>query len=175
MVTRTQLAVLARTMEREGAKLLRLASDLLLNLDAAGPATDPAQQAPLAFDDETRSRIDALIARREAWVDDEAHGEGILTAKQVASASQRGAVVYFIQGGFGGPIKIGTTQSLRARLKGLQCGSPVRLYVLATLPGGDAQESELHVRFDEDRLHGEWFSPSASLLAFIETLKGEGP
>jgi Meiotically up-regulated gene 113 len=64
--------------------------------------------------------------------------------------------VYFI-GGTSGPVKIGTTVNLPARLKKLQTGSANRLRVLACVPGGLALEAEYHRRFAALQVNGEWF------------------
>jgi hypothetical protein len=46
-------------------------------------------------------------------------------------------------------------------------GSPLPLRLLAIETGRHAREAELHERFAADRMHGEWFRPSASLLSYI--------
>ena len=66
--------------------------------------------------------------------------------------------VYFIQPIGGGPIKIGCAANVERRLAHLQAFSPAPLRILGSLPGGVALERELHVRFSEHRLHGEWFT-----------------
>jgi hypothetical protein len=53
--------------------------------------------------------------------------------------------------------KIGTTSNLRARLRTIQTGSPVRLEVLWSCPGGRRLESWLHEGLAGWRLTGEWF------------------
>lgn len=78
-------------------------------------------------------------------------------------------MVYFI-GGAEGPIKIGVTGSIKARLATLQSHSPVRLEVKAARAGGEDIEAAYHAWFAEDRLHGEWFRPSPSILAEIDRL-----
>jgi hypothetical protein len=40
----------------------------------------------------------------------------------------------------------------------LQTGSPVRLELVATLPGGQSREAYLHEKFARYRVSGEWFS-----------------
>lgn len=87
----------------------------------------------------------------------------------------RGAkqVVYFIQGIGGGPIKIGTSKDPRKRLAALQSGSPVALRLLAAIEGDERLEADLHVAFDDDRLHGEWFNNSENLVAFLGRILAE--
>ncbi len=80
--------------------------------------------------------------------------------------------VYFIQEqGDGGAIKIGCTAGdPRARLATLQTGNSRRLHLLASIPGGAAEEAALHERFAAYRVSGEWFRVDPYLLGFIEGL-----
>lgn len=70
-----------------------------------------------------------------------------------------------------GFLKIGTTADLPTRLRTLArlCNGKVEL--LATLPGDKALESDLHARFRADAIHGEYFTPSPAILAWVEGLK----
>jgi predicted transcriptional regulator of viral defense system len=78
-------------------------------------------------------------------------------------------VVYFIQQGESGPIKIGTTvfALLDGRLKRLQTGSPYPLRLLGVVEGSYDLERRLHEQFSACRLEGEWFRADASLLQFV--------
>lgn len=74
---------------------------------------------------------------------------------------------YFVQSIDGGPIKIGfTSQTPDERLANLQTGSPVQLRIVGLLRGN--REREMHQRFRQYRLQGEWFSVSKDLLTFID-------
>ena len=79
--------------------------------------------------------------------------------------------VYFIQGENGGPIKIGLSQDVKKRLYALQIGHPDNLVVLVDIPGDEVVELEMHKKFDDCRLRGEWFKPTDRLLAFIKSIK----
>jgi len=79
------------------------------------------------------------------------------------------ALVYFIGGA--GKIKIGVAQDPQSRLDTLQTGSPVPLKILAVCDGGYEREGELHKRFADTRLYGEWFDASSELLDFIEGIR----
>jgi hypothetical protein len=81
-------------------------------------------------------------------------------------------VVYFMQQGTTGPIKIGHTANLAQRFTALRVGSP-HLRILAVLVGGN--EDQLHEHFDAFNIEGEWFHPVKELLAFIELLPKEMP
>lgn len=76
--------------------------------------------------------------------------------------------VYFVQPVNGGPVKIGVSKHPQSRLSSLMSWSPFRLRLLATAPGDEVSEGQLHHRFAKDRLHGEWFRPSPDLMALVE-------
>lgn len=84
-------------------------------------------------------------------------------------------MIYFVQADIIGRIKIGTTadENINKRLEKLRTACPVGLTVLLTLPGGRKKEARLHERFAADRLHGEWFNPSANLIRYICKLSGK--
>ena len=86
-------------------------------------------------------------------------------------------MIYFIQQGRDGEIKIGVTSSdnIKGRLKSLQTSSPKKLYVLATMEGDASGEAQLHEKFLGCRLKGEWFAPTKTLLSFLETIKVPAP
>lgn len=82
-------------------------------------------------------------------------------------------VVYVIGQPGQSVVKIGTTSNLRARLRVIQTGSPVRLQILWSGPGGRRLESWLHDIFKHWRLEGEWFDfhdsdPVASVKKVVE-------
>lgn len=62
-------------------------------------------------------------------------------------------------------IKIGFSHDVEGRMKALHCT------LLATVPGGRAEEAEMHQRFASGRDTGEWFRPTEELLAFIAGLR----
>lgn len=79
-------------------------------------------------------------------------------------------IVYFV-GGETGPVKIGWTQQpIKARLKCIQNGSPVKLHVLATANRHRIAEKHYHRQFAAHRLHGEWFERSPEIQAEIDRL-----
>jgi hypothetical protein len=83
-----------------------------------------------------------------------------------------GHLVYFV-GGVEGPVKIGWTQQpVKARLKCIQNGSPVKLFVLAVQPAVRQREGFYHRLFAAHRLHGEWFNRAPEILAEIDRLNG---
>src|SRR4051812_12804539 len=84
----------------------------------------------------------------------------------LSSALYRVPDVYFIQQGWSGPVKIGVARSPQRRMAELQTASPYVLRLLGVVPhGGTPLEGELHQRHAVDRLYGEWFQPTAAVLA----------
>jgi len=90
-------------------------------------------------------------------------------------------VVYFIQAGRGGHIKIGRAESLAAaknRVGTLQTGNHKKLSLLAvsSVSSGSASSAEraAHVAFAGSRLQGEWFRPTRALLDAIEMIRYGG-
>lgn len=82
--------------------------------------------------------------------------------------------VYFIEAGDGGPIKIGLSLDVAARLVTLQASNPLPLRLLATMPGDHGIERELHRRFKGERLNGEWFRGDGEVRRFaLSIVTGE--
>lgn len=84
--------------------------------------------------------------------------------------------VYFIQSTQGGPVKIGYSANPVGRLSTLQTAHAHPLKIIGRMVGGLAVERSLHTLFAADRVRpdGEWFRPSAALLAFIREVGGAG-
>lgn len=121
------------------------------------------------LDEKTARYIQKMVAERP----DPEFRSALLGAARLREAQgtrperRASLFVYFIQRGSTGPIKIGCASDAEARLRSLQTGCPDRLWLLLTLPGGQPQEAEFHRRFAADRLRGEWFAPSSTLIQFI--------
>ena len=80
-------------------------------------------------------------------------------------------MIYFIQRGTSGFIKIGYTRdkkSIEKRIEALQVGSHEPLYCLGLIRGTCKDEKLFHKKFHMYRAHGEWFRPLQPLLDFIE-------
>lgn len=80
--------------------------------------------------------------------------------------------VYFIQAREGGLIKIGRSDDPARRLREFQAGCPVDLVLLfaGRCVDFNIDETELHNRFAEYRVRGEWFEPAEPILRCIEEL-----
>lgn len=77
-------------------------------------------------------------------------------------------VVYFVQMGQDGPVKIGYSRdeaALKARMRSIDYGLPYPARLLGTLRRAGRQvEHTLHVSFARHRLRGEWFRPHPDIL-----------
>jgi len=122
---------------------------------------------------------DDVSMRANRWISDiqasfPRHGIALLhlmeLSETVASLRQR-SMVYFIQVGCDGPIKIGRSISPLTRLATLQTGHSQILRLLVTTPGGDELEHALHEKLGLHRIRGEWFAPHADVLAQIAAYK----
>lgn len=72
-------------------------------------------------------------------------------------------VVYFLQAGNDGPVKIGRTtiESLQRRISTMQCGNPEPLLLRALYHFSDeGSERRVHSIFRGFRFTGEWFTPA---------------
>jgi hypothetical protein len=77
-------------------------------------------------------------------------------------------LIYFIQAGKAGPIKIGISKDPRRRLRALQVPNAKTLSLLGCMEGDLDTEREIHSTFRYSRIRGEWFSPSPELMKFID-------
>ena len=82
-------------------------------------------------------------------------------------------VTYFILSREAGKVKIGQCRETNPpvkRLKALQTGSPEYLEVLLLLPHKPPfEEIQMHRRFSQYRIQGEWFDYRGELKSFIES------
>jgi len=76
-------------------------------------------------------------------------------------------MIYFIQYGEVGAIKIGFTHDIDNRMKQLQTASPEKLYLLYAMEGVYGDETKLHNKFKEFRKNGEWFRPADCIFNHI--------
>lgn len=83
-------------------------------------------------------------------------------------------VVYFIIGIGTDLVKIGRTTNISGRLGTLQTGSPVKLLLVTTIYGNEAEETAIHKLLSKYREHGEWFRMTDEVIEVIETAEKEG-
>ena len=81
--------------------------------------------------------------------------------------------LYFIECGQDGPIKIGIASCVFSRLASLQSSNPHPLQCLVAVERKVAKflEADLHDRFAESKIHGEWFEPTPELRTLIEAFR----
>ena len=79
-------------------------------------------------------------------------------------------MIYFIQQGIAGPIKIGKTEFVPTRMNDLQCANPETLRLVGLQDTDDYIERMLHDKFSKDRIRGEWFNPSPEIVNYINEL-----
>ncbi len=78
-------------------------------------------------------------------------------------------MIYFIQAGDSGPIKIGyTARDPATRRSELQSNCPLILTLLGYVLGDESKEAQLHEQFVRHHIHGDWFHPDSAILAVIE-------
>jgi hypothetical protein len=83
-------------------------------------------------------------------------------------------VVYFLRNG--NRVKIGWTTNLRGRVSSLSLSLSLPMSaVLATVPGGPAEETGMHGRFASAHIEHEWFEFTPDIEAFVGTLVTERP
>jgi hypothetical protein len=76
--------------------------------------------------------------------------------------------VYFISYGETGWVKIGYATEIKSRLTALQCSSPEKLTVEATIPANPKHERLLHKILGRHRGRREWFRPCELISLIIE-------
>lgn len=79
--------------------------------------------------------------------------------------------VYFIRARKGGAIKIGYSAQPESRRIAIQIKAKTPMVILATLPGGRANEGLLHRYFAHLHIEREWFQADDELLNFIANPK----
>lgn len=82
----------------------------------------------------------------------------------------RQSSIYFAQRDRDGAIKIGWSSDVIRRMHEAKRDEKCAIVLLAVVPGDKPVEIELHARFAAHRLDGEWFTPAAEILAFIDSL-----
>lgn len=80
-------------------------------------------------------------------------------------------MIYFIQVQKGGPIKIGMAANPMHRLKQLQVANHEKLHLLKAISGGAVLEKKIHRDLKRFRRTGEWFEPSAEVLAYVRDVR----
>ena len=80
-------------------------------------------------------------------------------------------MVYFIQAGDNGPIKIGVSSTPREHVKILQQGSPEELKLIAQIPGDRSLEKKVREDLKAFRRGRKWFDATDEVLDYIEKIQ----
>jgi hypothetical protein len=114
----------------------------------------------------------AILGRSKRFTGDDVMRllDAILTLEEGPKVRDEEGSVYFIDGGE--HIKIGFTRSLASRLKKMGTDVPGGPKILLIQPGSFKTEKVVHRQFAADRVRGEWFRKSPTLLAFIAERRG---
>jgi hypothetical protein len=83
--------------------------------------------------------------------------------------------VYFITAREVGRVKIGYSNKPRSRVLWLSANSPVEVALEAVIDGGIMEEGDLHQRFAEHRVKGEWFTLCPAIEEMIAANPIETP
>lgn len=121
------------------------------------------------FDDVYRFLVDQYAASRRNPL-----GQFVglaVTAMDAAIAERDGSRVYFARAG--DRIKIGWSRKVATRVVQLQTGNAEPVRLLATTPGGRALERQMHERFADARVSGEWFAATDELLTYVASLPAD--
>ena len=71
-------------------------------------------------------------------------------------------------------IKIGSSILPKRRVSDLCAMSPVKVRLIAIMPGEIAEELALHKRFAASRAWSEWFYMTPAVKAFVRAVQGQG-
>lgn len=67
----------------------------------------------------------------------------------------------------GGRIKLGFSEKPELRFNKIAADAPFPCVLLGYWPGDISDELAVHAKFNDVRVHGEWFAATADLLAFV--------
>jgi hypothetical protein len=92
-------------------------------------------------------------------------------AKDPVAIAKHTGFVYLMQcNGPDGPVKIGWSVDVERRLSMVRVDNPFPVELLASIPSDDVlrDEANLHARFAQSHIRGEWFAASPGLLRFAK-------
>ena len=73
-----------------------------------------------------------------------------------------------------GPVKIGRASNIKMRLSAIQCASPYKAKLIASIPGGGELESEFHRHLRNCHIRGEWFRWTNIVAEIAELINSGG-
>lgn len=83
-----------------------------------------------------------------------------------AARAAKPVVTYFLRSEENGCVKIGKTSNLENRLHALRVASPATLTLVLVLAGD--REAEMHHRFADCNIRGDWFRDEQRLREFLD-------
>lgn len=98
----------------------------------------------------------------------EQHANGARPHPAIWGDGPKLCMIYFIQAGDNGLVKIGSAKDAKKRLAALQIACPIELRLAGLFYARRDTEKYLHWLFRAERVRGEWFTGCPDLLAFIE-------
>jgi hypothetical protein len=84
-------------------------------------------------------------------------------------------MIYFIQQGQFGPIKIGYSTNPEQRFAAIKTSHHAHLRLLGEIEGSEKDERRLHEKFAPHRIRREWFAPSQDLIDYIRKALNANP
>lgn len=80
-------------------------------------------------------------------------------------------MIYFVQAGVNGPVKIGYAKDVAARVTALSTAHYEELRILAVVTGNRYDEKAFHDKLENARMRGEWFEWSADVSEAVMMAK----
>lgn len=80
-------------------------------------------------------------------------------------------MIYLIQAGEAGPVKIGVARNPLYRMRELQTGQAETLFLVDEIDAPHANERFMHEELKEFRIRGEWFRPVLEVFEVFERCK----
>lgn len=110
------------------------------------------------------------IERMDTWIVLNEQIGGRTLKKKKPVKRQISEKVYFLQNQNNCLIKIGTTSTLKTRIKSLESETKSKLKLLGYIVGSYKIENKIHKDLKDYRLFGEWFVADGDLLLYINKL-----
>lgn len=79
-------------------------------------------------------------------------------------------MIYFLLSPETNTVKIGFTTNVDKRLSVLQTGSPYQLQLVKVISGSPRKEKQLHQKFAEYNIRGEWFTWCDTIKNYVDEL-----
>ena len=79
-------------------------------------------------------------------------------------------MIYFIQAGDNGAVKIGFAKDVKKRFRELQTGNHETLKLLKEIAGEEELEQEIHALVKNYHVRGEWYAPAVMENVMIKSI-----